>query len=291
MDITLQKKLRGGKDFFQLDISFQAPAGGILAIMGPSGAGKTSILKMIAGLLQPDHGRIEINEQRWFDSNQRINIRPQHRSIGYVFQEYALFPNMSVRDNLQYALAPRQSPGLIDEVLELMHIQNLQQQKPIALSGGQQQRVALARAIVRRPQILLLDEPFAALDKSMRTKLQNDLIAIHRQYQTTTLLVSHDPTEIARMADEVIVLSNGAVIQQGKPSSVLASGTNTLLEGEVLSIDQNTLTIVSKNSISTLQVTDASSQYEIGDSISISSQHYQIKKKSSELKSASDHRR
>ena len=276
MNTTLQKTLRGGQDFFQLDLSLTVPAGGVLAIMGPSGAGKTSILKMIAGLVTPDQGVISVQDQIWFDAAKQINIRPQKRSIGYVFQEYALFPNMSVRDNLKYALSAGQKEQVIDEVLNLMHIQNLEHQKPVSLSGGQQQRVAVARAVVRQPQVLLLDEPFAALDKSMRTKLQDDLIEIHRRYQTTTLLVSHDPAEVAKMADEVIVLSNGKIIQQGNPSSILANPTNILLEGEVLSVNGEKLTIISNNSLSTFKIKDASSQYKPGDVIQVSSDHYQI---------------
>lgn len=279
MKVSLQKQLRGGKNFFQLDVSFEIPAGEMLAIMGPSGAGKTTLLKMIAGLLAPDRGSVEVGGEPWYDHQHRINLRPQERSIGYVFQDYALFPNMSVRKNLQYALASGQPREIIDEVLELIHIQNLANQKPPSLSGGQQQRVALARAIIRRPKVLLLDEPFAALDDTMRSKLQYDLMELHHRYRTTTLLVSHNPAEVARMASQVIMLRDGQVVQQGSPTSVLTSTGDMLLKGEILAIDQNQVTIVIKNSLSTLIINNATDRYKVGDTLSINSEDYRIEKK------------
>lgn len=279
MKASLQKQLRGGKNFFQLDVSFEIPAGEMLAIMGPSGAGKTTLLKMIAGLVAPNRGSVEIEGQPWYNSKKRINLRTQDRSIGYVFQDYALFPNMSVRKNLQYALASGQPRKVIDEVLELIHIQNLANQRPTSLSGGQQQRVALARAIIRRPKVLLLDEPFAALDETMRSKLQDDLMELHQRYQTTTLLVSHNPAEVARMANQVLMLRDGQVVQQGRPASVLASSGDVLLKGEILAIDQDRVTVVIKNSLSTLVISNATDRYQVGDTLSINSEDYQIEKR------------
>jgi molybdate transport system ATP-binding protein len=279
MKVSLQKQLRGGKNFFQLDVSFEIPTGEMLAIMGSSGAGKTTLLKMIAGLVVPDRGSVEIDGQSWYDSKKRINLRTQDRSIGYVFQDYALFPNMSVRKNLQYALESGQPREIIDEVLELIHIQNLANQRPTSLSGGQQQRVALARAIIRRPKVLLLDEPLAALDETMRSKLQNDLMELHQRYQTTTLLVSHNPAEVARMANQVLMLRDGQVMQQGRPASVLASSGDVLLKGEILAIDQDRVTVVIKNSLSTLVISNPTDRYEVGDTLSINSEDYQIEKR------------
>lgn len=278
MKVSLQKQLRGGKNFFQLDVSFEIPAGDMLAVMGPSGTGKTTLLKMIAGLVAPDRGSVEIGGQAWYNSQRRINLRTQERSIGYVFQDYALFPNMSVRENLQYALAAGQPREIIDEVLELIHIQNLTNQRPTSLSGGQQQRVALARAIIRRPQVLLLDEPFAALDETMRSKLQDDLMELHHRYRTTTLLVSHNPAEVARMASQVLMLRDGQVVQRGSPASVLASSSDMLLKGEILAIDQDRVTIVIKNSLSILEISNASDRYKVGDTLSVNSEYYRVEK-------------
>lgn len=278
MDITLQKKLRGGRESFQLDVNFHADPGSLLGIMGPSGAGKTSILKMIAGLFTPDQGSVRISGETWFDKNRKINLRPQLRSIGYVFQEYALFPNMSVRDNLQYALPVKQSATVIDEVLDLMHIRNLQHQKPNALSGGQQQRVALARAIVRQPQVLLLDEPFAALDSQMRAKLQDDLLKIHRHFQTTTLLVSHNQEEVIRMADKVLILNEGQISQAGSPSQVLAESFPEPMVGKILSINGNTVKIVSEQSLDFRTILNASSHFQVGDTVYLSPTHQSLTK-------------
>lgn len=241
--LDIKKRLRGAEGKMHLQVSFSLQPSSIAAIMGPSGAGKTSILKMIAGLLQPDEGFIEINEEKWFNSKDKINKLPQKRNIGFVFQEYTLFPNMSVRENLTFALHHKQDQAMIDEVLSIMNIQNLQHQKPSHLSGGQQQRVALARAIVRKPQILLLDEPFAALDRSMRLKLQEDLIRLHERYNTTTLMVSHDVLEVARMADHVILMQNGHVEKTGAPEKLLPMMKSNTLEGEVVAIDYQSGTV------------------------------------------------
>ncbi|MGB3588691.1 MAG: ABC transporter ATP-binding protein [Tunicatimonas sp.] len=280
MHVHLQKQLRGSTDPIHLNISFDIQPGEIVAIMGPSGAGKTSILKMIAGLLLPDQGQISVDDQIWFSSQPRLNLKTQQRSIGYVFQDYTLFPNMSVRENLKYALPSNQPSSTIDEILELIRIQNLVDQKPTALSGGQQQRVALARALLRRPKVLLLDEPFAALDEEMRSKLQQDLITLHRRYQTITVLVSHNPSEVARLADRTLLIQNGKIVQQGHPSTVLTNtAPNTLLEGEVLTAFNGQITLVVKNSLSIIRVTEEAGYYQAGDTLFISADQYHIQRK------------
>jgi molybdate transport system ATP-binding protein len=242
--LTLRKSLMGSEGsidlLFDLSIAEQA----LVAIMGPSGAGKTSVLKMIAGLMRPETGEIMIGDACWYSSQQKISRTPQERSIGFVFQDYALFPNMSVRQNLEYALEDKHQRSMITEVLQLMDMEKLQHQRPKSLSGGQQQRIALARAIVRRPRLLLLDEPFAALDREMREKLQQDLLRLHRHYGTTTLLISHDAGEVARMADEVIYLSQGKIIREGKPAEVLPVMETGKISGEVVSIDEQAQSFV-----------------------------------------------
>jgi molybdate transport system ATP-binding protein len=236
--VSLHKSLMGSEGKVSLQLQFAIPLHAIWAIMGPSGAGKTSVLKMLAGLMKPDEGYIYVNDQCWFDSKKRFWRKPQQRSIGFVFQDYALFPNMNVRQNLEYALPSSSQFPLIDEVLELMHMEKLQSQKPHKLSGGQQQRVALARAIIRQPQLLLLDEPFAALDRSMREKLQQDLLTLHRRFDTTILLVSHDATEVARMADHVLELQQGQVVREASPTEILPVIADGLFEGEVVLVNE-----------------------------------------------------
>ncbi len=235
--VSLHKSLMGSEGHLDLDVAFEMPLRAIWAIMGPSGSGKTSILKMLAGLMKPDDGHIEVNSQCWFDNEQRIWKKPQQRSIGFVFQDYALFPNMTVRQNLAYALPSSTQESLIDEVMALMHMEMLQSQKPHKLSGGQQQRVALARAIVRQPKLLLLDEPFAALDRNMREKLQQDLLNLHQRFDTTILLVSHDAMEVVRLADKVLELEQGKITKMAKPIALLPEIHQGLFEGEVVEIN------------------------------------------------------
>ncbi|WPP52799.1 ATP-binding cassette domain-containing protein [Catalinimonas niigatensis] len=238
IEVSLHKSLMGSEGKVSLQLQFAMPFHAIWAIMGPSGAGKTSVLKMLAGLMKPNQGHIYVDGQCWFDSQQQVWKKPQQRSIGFVFQDYALFPNMNVRQNLEYALPSSSPKNLIDEVLELMHMEKLQSQKPNKLSGGQQQRVALARAIIRQPQLLLLDEPFAALDRSMREKLQQDLLTLHQRFDTSILLVSHDAMEVARMADKVLELHQGQLIREANPIEILPVITEGLFEGEVVYVDK-----------------------------------------------------
>ncbi len=241
--LTIKKRLQGAAGDMLLDVAFSVAPSSVTALMGASGAGKTSILKMIAGLMRPDEGVIAVHEQTWFDSQQRISRSVRQRSLGFVFQEYALFPNMTVRQNLVYALPRKASQSMVDEMLAIMQLQHLQHQKPAQLSGGQQQRVALARALVRQPRLLLLDEPFAALDPPMRLQLQQDLLRLLQRYHTTTLLVSHDVAEIARIADQVVVLDHGKVVQSGVPGKVLPAMQNNYLEGEVVAVHDHTVTL------------------------------------------------
>ena len=235
--VDLQKKLLGTEGVINLHFKVEIKQGGLLAIMGPSGAGKTTVLKMLAGLLIPDAGSIKIGEVQWYSKDHNQVLPPQKRSVGFVFQDYALFPNMNVRQNLEYALQPGQDHGLVEEVLALMNMEKLQQQKPSGLSGGQQQRVALARAVVRRPQLLLLDEPFAALDRQMREKLQEDLLRLHQRYGTTTVLVSHDAGEVARMADEVVYLEQGQIVRKGSPDQLLPVMKVDAIVGHVIQVN------------------------------------------------------
>jgi molybdate transport system ATP-binding protein len=204
----------------QFDIRLELGHGRILAVYGPSGAGKTTLLRILAGLTEPQSGHIEVEGQIWLDSSRRIHLPTRHRSIGFVFQDFALFPNLTVRQQLEFALPDRRDKAVVSELLELMELEALQHRAPAQLSGGQQQRLALARAIARRPRLLLLDEPLSALDEEMRLKLQEYLLKAHRQYRLTTLLVSHHLPEIFRLADEAIILEKGQVISYGAPASV-----------------------------------------------------------------------
>jgi molybdate transport system ATP-binding protein len=203
-----------------LDISFQLEKGRLLTLYGPSGAGKTTILRILAGLTDTSSALIEVDGMTWDDSARNIRLPTPGRSIGFVFQDFALFPHLTVRQQLEFALPKGEDKALITELLALMELEELQDRRPPFLSGGQQQRVALARAIARRPKLLLLDEPLSALDDEMRFRLQDYILKAHRHYELTTILVSHYLPEIFRLSDEVICLGDGQVLRQGAPPEV-----------------------------------------------------------------------
>ena len=215
-----RKMLHTARGHQWFDASFEAKQGEILAISGPSGAGKTTLLRIFAGLTAVDSGHIEIDNETWLDSSRRINLPTRHRSIGFVFQDFALFPHMTVRQQLEFALPKNSDTPVINELLELMDLEALQLQRPALLSGGQQQRVAIARAIARKPRLLLLDEPLSALDDEMRYKLQDYILKARQRYHMTILLVSHHLPEIFRLADSVISLDQGRIVARGLPADV-----------------------------------------------------------------------
>ncbi|EAB5422510.1 sulfate/molybdate ABC transporter ATP-binding protein [Campylobacter jejuni] len=196
----------------RLDLNFKKDieSGKITALFGESGAGKTTLLKIIAGLIKPKLGCIEVDNELWFDSSKNFSLALQKRKIGFVFQDYALFPNMNVKENIAYAAS---SKAKVSELLALMDLENLAKIYPKHLSGGQAQRVALARALAREPKILLLDEPLSALDFKMRANLQDELAKILEYFKISTLLVSHDLAEIYKLSHRILELKNGKIIK------------------------------------------------------------------------------
>ncbi|WP_438710491.1 ABC transporter ATP-binding protein [Aquimarina muelleri] len=223
IQIALQKKLSAATGEMLLDINMQIEQGKLVTLYGSSGAGKTSILRMIAGLLQADTGTITVHQKTWLNTSTGICLKPQQRKIGFVFQDYALFPNMTVKENLLFALEKNQDKQIVNELIEIIELEDLQNRKPNNLSGGQKQRVALARALVRKPEILMLDEPLSALDKKMRIKLQDYILKVHKKFNVTTLLISHDISEVIKMSDTVFMIENGKIIQQGNPIEVFTT--------------------------------------------------------------------
>jgi len=219
IDLQLSKKLTGAGGDILLQIDRHMQSGEIVGIYGPSGAGKSSILRMLAGLMVPDGGFIQVAGEIWLDTARGINLRPQHRNIGMVFQEYSLFPNMTVLQNLEFALEKGKDKSLIKEMLEIIGMEALADQRPQLLSGGQKQRIALARAMLRQPKLLLLDEPLSALDREMRKNLQEYILRFHRDFQLTTLIVSHDAAEISRMTERLWVLEHGSFVYDGEPNT------------------------------------------------------------------------
>ena len=241
MKLKLHKWLHSTGGEMDLSMNFNILEGQFITLFGESGAGKTSVLRMIAGLMEPDEGLINVNDQIWYDSEKKINLNPQKRNIGVVFQDYALFPNMTVRENLQFALQKGQNHKVINELIEIVELGSLESRSPLTLSGGQKQRVAIARAIVQRPKILLLDEPLSALDAKIRIKLQDYLLDLHRSFGLTTILISHDVSEIFKLSDHVIKMKQGSILKQGSPTEVFINqeiSGKFKFAGEVLHIEK-----------------------------------------------------
>lgn len=247
IEINVTKTLGSHVDKIRLDLELTIQKGHFVTLYGISGAGKTSTLRLLSGLLTPDTGQILVNGISWFDARKKINIPPQERKVGYVFQDYALFPNMTVRQNLAFPLRRGQQESIIRELTDLMELGDLLKRRPDTLSGGQKQRVALARALVQRPEILILDEPLSAIDHNMRVKLQEYLLKVHMAYGLTTILVSHNIAEIVKLSDRVYEIENGKVIREGNTSDFFAperSNEKFRFPGEVVKIEKGETTYI-----------------------------------------------
>jgi sulfate transport system ATP-binding protein len=201
------------------NVSVEIPSGSLTALLGPSGGGKTTLLRVIAGLEQADSGRVEI------DGAEATALPPQRRGVGFVFQHYAAFKHMTVERNVAFGLSIRKRPrdeikARVRELLELVHLENFADRYPAQLSGGQRQRMALARALAVEPKVLLLDEPFGALDAQVRKELRAWLRRLHDQVHVTTVFVTHDQEEAMEVADEIVVVAEGEVKQVGSPDEL-----------------------------------------------------------------------
>ena len=231
--IDISKKLHGANGEMDLKINLEIKQGEFVALAGLSGSGKTTLLRILAGLEEAS-GTINIDNDIWL--NDKFSLAPQKREIGFVFQDYALFPNFSVLDNLLYVNKDKE---LANYLLKMTELEELKNRFPQTLSGGQKQRVSLCRALMNRPKILLMDEPLSALDSNMRTKLQNEILTLHKEFNTTTIMVSHDPSEIYRLANRVVILNFGGIINDGTPKDILlkTKGSQKFsFEGELLDI-------------------------------------------------------
>jgi molybdate transport system ATP-binding protein len=220
LDVSLQLELGD----FHLQVEFSAFQG-ITALFGPSGAGKTLTLRCVAGLTRPTSGRIELDQRPLFDSRRGIDVPARHRRVGYVFQQYALFPHLDVLRNVAFGISGVSRPQREERARRLLALVGLEEfgaRQIRGLSGGQQQRVALARALATEPDLLLLDEPFAAVDFRVRARLRDELRRIHQATCTPMLLVTHDIAEVRQLADFVVLMDAGHVIQSGTTGAVLA---------------------------------------------------------------------
>jgi molybdate transport system ATP-binding protein len=238
-----------GSAAFSLELDLNAQPG-VTVLFGPSGAGKTLTLDSIAGFVRPQEGRILLDDQILFDGAARVSLPPRHRHCGYVFQNYALFPNMTLRQNLEFALHGR--PRLerhrrVNQMMERFHLEDIQARRPHELSGGQKQRCSIARALIGEPRILLLDEPARGLDAPLRGELYGIIRQVRDEYRIPILLVTHDLDEGMELGDEIVVVRDGRVVQTGMPPEVFDRpanievaqllGLHNLLSVEILALD------------------------------------------------------
>ena len=282
IQLDAYKMLQTADGELPLDISLTIKKGEFVSVYGNSGAGKTTILRILAGLTRAEKSVIKVGESVWDDSIKKIHFPVQNRSIGFVFQDFALFPNLTVKENLEFALSKNDSKEIIPELIELMELQSLQNSKPQNLSGGQKQRAALARAIVRMAEILLLDEPLSALDDEMRFKLQDYILKIHQKYKLTTLMVSHSISEIFKLSDKVIVVDKGKIVKEGTPENVFSEqkiSSKFQLTGEIISITKSDIIYIvqvsSGNTIVKVVATEEEGrEYKIGQKVLIASKAF-----------------
>ncbi len=223
--VDIKKRLRSGRRVFHLEVAFASDKD-LVVLFGPSGAGKSLTLQTIAGLITPDAGRIVVGERIFFDSRRKITVPSRHRNLGYVFQDYALFPHLTVERNVSFGLTRGWSGCLplaerlrLEEVLEIFELTAVQDCLPRDLSGGQRQRVALARALNRRPSLLLLDEPFSSLDTLLRDKMRQELLKVQERFAIPVILITHDPEDVAALAKTVVVYENGRVSKIMSPTA------------------------------------------------------------------------
>lgn len=264
---------------FTLDAHLNIKKGDFVAFHGKSGSGKTTLLRILAGFLKADSGYIKNANIAFFDDYKFL--APQNRNIGYLFQDYALFPNMNVMKNLLFA---NNDKKLASELLSLVELEEHEHSSVAKLSGGQKQRVALARALMRRPDILLLDEPLSALDNEIRAKLQDYLIKIHESFGMTTILVSHDVSEIYKLAKVVYELNDGKIINQGTPSQIFLkhSGSQKFsFHAKILEIQKRDALYVAivevANQISEIALSHAeATNLEVGCEVLLSAKAFKI---------------
>jgi molybdate transport system ATP-binding protein len=235
------------------ELSRPASGPSVTVLFGPSGCGKTTVLRCLAGLERPEEGSIQFAAETWFDARRGLCLAPQQRGIGFVFQDYALFPHLTVEGNIGYGLLHAKREQRVREMLDHFDLVDVAQQRPRQLSGGQQQRVSLARALVRRPRLLLLDEPLSALDTALREELRSGLRRMLTECGIPVFLVTHDRAEALALGDELVVMSNGAVRQSGPVLEVFNRPANadvarivrveTIQPGRIMSVSDGLATV------------------------------------------------
>jgi len=276
IEINIEKKLHGSQSEMNLNVCLEIEEGSFVALSGESGSGKTTLLRILAGL-ESAKGFIKMGEEIWQEGD--FVKETQKRQIGFVFQEYALFENMSVLQNLLFV---SQDKELASHLLEITDLIQLKDRLPNTLSGGQKQRVSLCRAMMNRPKLLLMDEPLSALDMEMRNRLQKEILLLHKEFKTTTIFVSHDPSEMYKLAERVIVLNQGKIIKDGRVKEILrqTQGSQKFsFRGELLDIIQADVIFIAVVSIGQQiveVVLDESEmkKFKVGDEVQVSTKAF-----------------
>jgi len=234
--------LSRGRNAFNLDVAFSIPEGKITVIFGPSGSGKSTILRVISGLDKGDSGFIRCGDTLWFDSEKGVRLSPQIRRTGFLFQDIALFPHLTVRENIGFGLDRGGGADKIKTLIEMTELGGLGERFPRELSGGQKQRVALARALANRPKLLLLDEPFSALDGPVKKRLYHKLMSLHKALGFTAVFVTHDMAEAYMLAQHGVILKEGRLAREGPPEEIFLGkslSTRIQIPAKVLSMESD----------------------------------------------------
>lgn len=281
IEINIQKLLNTQNGLITLDVNTKIHKHTFLGIFGKSGAGKTTLLRILSGLSKPDSGKIIVDGEIWLDTDKNINLPPQQRKIGFVFQDYALFPHLNVYQNLCFGLKSKKDRYKVDEILSLMELNNLKYVKPHTLSGGQKQRVALARALVYKSNILLLDEPLSAIDNDMRSILQDEIIRLHKYFKLTTIMVSHDIGEMFKLSNRILHLKDGKIFNDGDANSIFTQNnisSKFSFSAKIIDIEQNGIIFIVKilvnNNIAMITMDNDALNYKIGDEILVSTKAF-----------------
>ncbi len=270
--IQIYKEFIKSTNQFFIDVDFTLKKGSFNALFGGSGSGKTSILNVISGIKYANKGFVSVSDVVWLDTDKKINLPINKRKIGVVFQNSVLFPHLTVYENLVFSKDKNDSFDLMNELIELFSISDLLNSSPDALSGGQKQKVAIVRALVRNPDLLLLDEPFSAIDAEQRKQIQNSLIKAHQKLKFTALVVSHDLEEVVRLSENIFMLENGIIVKKGSAFSLFEQKDeedSIRLTGIVLSIEKTEtiqkMKVLIENEIHTIERMDTN--FQIGDRI------------------------
>ena len=276
IEFSLKKELFGVNENMELNVKISFKSGSFISLSGESGSGKTTILRCLAGL-EKANGFIKVDDEIWQD--EKIFLNPQKRRIGFVFQDYALFENLSVKDNFLFV---EKDINHCTKLLDMLGLMSLKDRYPTNLSGGQKQRVALGRAMMRKPKLLLLDEPLSALDPHLRARLQDEISKIQDLFKTTTILVSHDPNEIYKLANYIFVLKNGKILKKGTPKEILlkTSGSQKFaFSGTLLNLEKIDTIFIATVSVGQ-QITQialgSDLGLKIGDEVTISSKAFNL---------------